>query len=86
VGRYWSWTPALCQTATYDPDLPCLLFQDGVQWDSGCDRNRGQTMHSGVMNVSMGDTSVRSVSASISAVTWDQLCDPQDGGVLGNDW
>ena len=79
----YDWRPALCQTATLDPNYPCLLFQDGVRWDSGCDRNRGQTMHSGVMNICLGDGSVRSLSASIDAVTWDQLCDPQDGEVLG---
>lgn len=79
----YDWRPALCQTATFDPNYPCLLFQDGVNWDSGCDRNRGQTMHSGVMNICLGDGSVLSVNSSIDAVTWARLCDPQDGEVTG---
>jgi len=36
--------------------------------------------------VSFGDGSVQSVSASISAEAWDRLCDPQHGRVLSSDW
>ncbi len=39
-----------------------------------------------VMQVGLGDGSVRTVSASISVLTWWQACNPKDGAVLGSDW
>src|SRR5262249_10928993 len=38
------------------------------------------------MVVGLGDGSVRTVSASISVLTWWQACNPKDGAVLGSDW
>jgi prepilin-type N-terminal cleavage/methylation domain-containing protein len=42
--------------------------------------------HTGVMPVGLGDGSVRSVSPSISLLTWLIACDPDSGMVLGSDW
>jgi prepilin-type N-terminal cleavage/methylation domain-containing protein len=39
-----------------------------------------------VMVVALGDGSVRSVSASVSAATWRNAWIPDDGTVLGSDW
>ncbi|MBN9119221.1 MAG: DUF1559 domain-containing protein [Planctomycetes bacterium] len=46
----------------------------------------GQVMHTSVMNVLLGDGSVRTVTPSISAATWAAACDPRDGVPLGSDW
>jgi prepilin-type processing-associated H-X9-DG protein len=45
-----------------------------------------QSAHSRVVNVAMGDGSVRSVSSDISQPTWQNALTPADGNVLGPDW
>lgn len=62
------------------------MFQVAPNWRTGCDPARTQTAHSSGMNVALADGSVRSVSGSISLHTWQCLCNPVDGQVLGNDW
>jgi prepilin-type N-terminal cleavage/methylation domain-containing protein len=44
------------------------------------------TPHSSALMVAMGDGSVRSVVPSLSASTWNLVCLPNDGQVLGPDW
>lgn len=51
-----------------------------------CDYRRLQAMHTGVMNAGLADGSVRAVAANISALTWQRVCQPDDGQVLGADW
>jgi prepilin-type N-terminal cleavage/methylation domain-containing protein/prepilin-type processing-associated H-X9-DG protein len=51
-----------------------------------CDSSLAQTPHSGGMQVGMGDGSVRSVSSSISQVTFWGAATPSGGEVLGGDW
>jgi hypothetical protein len=43
-------------------------------------------MHQGVMITGLGDGSVRAVAATINIVTFQRLCHPRDGEVLGSDW
>jgi prepilin-type N-terminal cleavage/methylation domain-containing protein/prepilin-type processing-associated H-X9-DG protein len=45
-----------------------------------------QGSHTGVMNVAMGDGSVRGVGGSVSLGTWIQACNPTQRGTLGSDW
>jgi hypothetical protein len=52
----------------------------------GCDYRRLQALHGDVMNVGLADGSVRSVSSSISASTWQIVCNPNDGLLPGPDW
>jgi prepilin-type processing-associated H-X9-DG protein len=51
-----------------------------------CDPLFASTGHSGGMNVTLADGSVRSLSAGISGVTWWEAVTPSDGHVLGSDW
>ncbi|OWK45204.1 DUF1559 domain-containing protein [Fimbriiglobus ruber] len=51
-----------------------------------CDRARAQAIHTGVCNTLLMDGSVRNVSTSISALTWQYALTPGDGNVLGSDW
>src|SRR5262249_26376556 len=52
-----------------------------------CAYRRLQALHTGgVMVAGLGDGSVRIVKATISALTWQRVCDPNDGQVLGPDW
>src|SRR5207247_11434443 len=65
----------------------CFMFQVRPNpYFGACDPSRGQTGHTGGMNVCLGDGSVRFVGQGITQATWSNACDPRDGNVLGNDW
>jgi prepilin-type N-terminal cleavage/methylation domain-containing protein len=51
-----------------------------------CDMAVAQTYHTSVMNVGLGDGSVRTLGAAISGSTWWAACTPNGGEVLGLDW
>lgn len=51
-----------------------------------CDGSRASSYHSGVINVGLGDGSVRVVSSGVSAQTWWAALTPAAGDVLGSDW
>lgn len=53
---------------------------------NNCNWAVGQSAHSGVMLVGLGDGSVRNVNGSITPATWARACHPSDGGNLGSDW
>ncbi len=83
------WRPQMCCAIDNGGSgyAPCPLFQSGVQYQNANGAwSGGQALHTNVMNVALGDGSVRGVTASISAQTWAFACDPQDGNVLGSDW
>ena len=65
---------------------PCFMFQVQPDPFNGCDPSRGQSRHTGGMNVCLGDASVRFVNMNISPTTWQRACDPHDGDALGPDW
>ena len=94
-GSLWAdsnsvWRPAFCLTGnkgTVPKNYPaCAMFQVQPNFVNTCDINRAQSAHTAGMNVTLGDGSVRFVSAGISATTWAEACDPRDGIPLGNDW
>jgi prepilin-type N-terminal cleavage/methylation domain-containing protein len=62
--------------------LPCLMFQVSPHWLETCDARRAQSPHPDAMQVCMADGSVRSLNSTMADVTWQQLCDPQDGEVV----
>jgi hypothetical protein len=53
---------------------------------TSCDYRRLQGLHTGIMTTGLADGSVRAISVSISALTFQRICDPRDGQVLGSDW
>ena len=64
---------------------PCPKFQVSVHYTVANDSTSGgQSSHPGVMNVGMGDGSVRGITGSINGTTWSYICDPQDGNVAGD--
>ncbi|MGL6075891.1 MAG: DUF1559 domain-containing protein [Fimbriiglobus sp.] len=86
-----SWRPVMGmdnfrRTAFTRGYLAAPMFQVQPNWRSGCDPSVTQTAHSGGMNVVLADGSVRSISGSISLLTWQAVCHPSDGQVLGSDW
>jgi prepilin-type N-terminal cleavage/methylation domain-containing protein len=62
-------------------DLPQFLPTDHL-----CDPGRVQGYNSGVIQVGLGDGSVRGVTPDISLSTWYRALNPRDGLVLGPDW
>jgi prepilin-type N-terminal cleavage/methylation domain-containing protein len=51
-----------------------------------CDPDLPQTFYLSGILVGLADGSVRSVSASVSPLTWRRAAIPNDGAVLGSDW
>ena len=94
-GCLWSdsnsrWRPVFCVNETMQSPsthgyTACAMFQTAPNWRSGCDSSRAQTPHSGIMNVTLGDASVRGVDDSIAPATWANVCHPADGLTVG-DW
>src|SRR5262249_42925854 len=88
-GSLWSnsnsfWRPAFCiNNASQVPSrggyVPCALFQVQPQYLMDCDSSLAQSPHPSGMNVGLGDCSVRFVRSSITPLTWQHACDPQDG-------
>jgi prepilin-type N-terminal cleavage/methylation domain-containing protein/prepilin-type processing-associated H-X9-DG protein len=83
-GSLWAWPNA---DATYSPTFasfnngPSSLFQtqptnDEIHMESLCDSTRASTAHSGGMQVSMADGSVRLLAATIQPSIWWALCTP----------
>jgi prepilin-type N-terminal cleavage/methylation domain-containing protein/prepilin-type processing-associated H-X9-DG protein len=95
-GNLWSdsnsvWRPIFCiDNASKHPfnagTPPCALFQIRPNWITECDSTRTQGLHTGGMNVCMGDGSVRFVTGSITAQTWAIVCNGRDELMPGNDW
>jgi prepilin-type N-terminal cleavage/methylation domain-containing protein len=65
---------------------PAPLPQDNPNYQVNCDPTRPQAAHTGVLNVCLGDGSVRGVNFSISAATWAAVNDPRGLSIPGNDW
>ena len=70
------------RTDFVDGSIP---FQVGAK-PSTCNIYITQSTHSSVMQVLVGDASVRGVASTISPTTWVRACTPDDGEVLGSDW
>ncbi|HJZ91249.1 MAG TPA: DUF1559 domain-containing protein [Gemmataceae bacterium] len=51
-----------------------------------CDYRRLQALHGNVAIAGLADGSVRTVSSSISALTWQRAATPNGGEVVANDW
>jgi len=62
------------------------LFQVRPHYVNNCDVSLPQGLHTGGIMVGLGDGSIRFVSGSVTAATWAQATDPQDGTVLGSNW
>jgi prepilin-type N-terminal cleavage/methylation domain-containing protein/prepilin-type processing-associated H-X9-DG protein len=84
------WRPIMCHNTSNKSTNAgygaCNTFQVQPVPFGTCDPSRGQSAHTGGMNIGLGDGSVRFVAASISANTWAYVCDPRDGNVPGGNW
>jgi len=83
------WRPQICCAIDNGGSgyVACPLFQfQPTQANANGAWSGGQTPHTGAMNVALGDATVRSVTAGITASTWAMACDPRDGNPLPGDW
>jgi prepilin-type N-terminal cleavage/methylation domain-containing protein/prepilin-type processing-associated H-X9-DG protein len=72
-------------TSNGNPIGPASIFQ--VRPTPGnCDPSRASSAHTGGMNVTLADGSVRFLSAGVSGTTWWAAVTPAGGEVLGPDW
>jgi hypothetical protein len=71
-------TPSYC-------DQFSVTDQYFTTWQNGC-QLYAITPHTGVINVGLGDGSVRGVANGISATTWGYAVTPAGGEVLPSDW
>lgn len=87
-GSLWAdstpkWRPIMCHNnvlkRTTPGYAPCYMFQVGPAPFRTCDPSRGQSGHTGGMNVGLGDGSVRLIAQGISPAAWALACDPRDG-------
>ena len=80
------WRPIMCHNSSdksVSPGYaPCYMFQTSPpDMFTTCDPSRQQSGHEGGMNVGLGDGSVRFLSGSIGAASWQAACDPQDNAI-----
>jgi prepilin-type N-terminal cleavage/methylation domain-containing protein len=53
---------------------------------SSCTSTRPAAYHGNVINVGMGDGSVRAMAQGVSTTTWAAAVSPSGGDILGSDW
>jgi prepilin-type N-terminal cleavage/methylation domain-containing protein len=76
------WSPTIYETY---PMTPAALPQFGPS-PAVCNPQVYQGFSVGVIQVGLGDGSVRGVTPGISFPTWSNALTPSDGNTLGNDW
>jgi len=82
------WSPTFCDSrGTNGYGTRCPMFQaNPLVANASSQIGGGQAIHTGTMNVCLGDGSVRGVRSGIDLTTWQNACDPQDGTPLASDW
>jgi prepilin-type N-terminal cleavage/methylation domain-containing protein/prepilin-type processing-associated H-X9-DG protein len=91
TGFWPDWGPSIADSAWPQPTGPASIFlvqpapqkqcpfSDGSQY-------RAVSPHTGGINVSLGDGSVRFVAQGVSPNTWWHALTPDVGDLLGSDW
>src|SRR5262245_29982573 len=75
------WLRGAASKFQVQPDNPTATAANGGR----CDRRLASTPHT-VMQVALGDGSVRALSATINPATWAAALTPAGGEVLDNEW
>jgi prepilin-type N-terminal cleavage/methylation domain-containing protein len=86
-GALWAhgnWAPTWMSLFAYNTQLQPQYKPTQAQCDKPSSRAQGSS--TGVVNVGMGDGSVRTVSSGVSQTTWWAACTPAGGEVLPSDW
>jgi hypothetical protein len=89
TGTAWAWPN---HDSSFAPAVAMESpWNDGTRFQflltaANCQSQYAQTGHAGGMNVVMADGSGRSLSFSLSALTYQHAMQPNDGAKLGPDW
>jgi prepilin-type N-terminal cleavage/methylation domain-containing protein/prepilin-type processing-associated H-X9-DG protein len=90
TGFWPDWGPSIADANWPQPTGPGALFvvrpASGVVGNYNSQSALAVSPHSGGINVSLGDGSVRLVSQGVSGTTWWYALTPAGGEVLGPDW
>ena len=78
-GWNWQWMPMFGYNGNYNVFQPKPTQAQSTP--GYC-----QSPHTGVMNIGMGDASVRGISSSMQQLTWQYAIIPDDGNVMPGDW
>ncbi|OWK46335.1 DUF1559 domain-containing protein [Fimbriiglobus ruber] len=82
-----SWMPTIGDVeGTGNHLAPTLKPQVGVSSPTQCDWFQPSSSHTGGLQATLGDGSVRFISGSVSQATFNMALVPDDGLVLGSDW
>jgi prepilin-type N-terminal cleavage/methylation domain-containing protein len=92
--NYWpDWGPILASGDVGDPTgynagvLPQIQPRVNTNYTATpCDGGRPSSMHSGGLNVALGDGGTRFVSSGVGYNTWWAAMTPASGDNLGSDW
>lgn len=74
------------QTGEAGPNSKFVSVSPTVYTNSNTYANMTVGIHTGSMNVSLADGSVRSLNSGVSGTTWWAACTPNFGDMLGSDW
>jgi len=78
-GWNWAYMPIFGYNGNYN------IFQQPRN-QSAATPGYTHSPHSGIMVIGIADGSVRTLSSSVTQVTWQNAIIPDDGNVLGSDW
>ena len=79
-----SWMPAIANTQSFG--TATFGIPQNTPTQAACNKQLSQANHTGQVQVTLMDGSVRAVSQSISQTTWQNALTPADGNTLGPDW
>ncbi len=80
------WAPIQIVLSASTPDWMIPISQIGVTNPADCAYSLPSSSHTGVMQVGLGDGSVRQISQSMAQLTFNIAMIPNDGLTLGSDW
>jgi prepilin-type N-terminal cleavage/methylation domain-containing protein len=80
------WSPLLAMSSPWNDGTKFQLLPTPGPGPNSCIHEYGNTGHTSGMNVALCDGSSRTISQTISALTWQHAWQPNDGAVLGSDW
>jgi prepilin-type N-terminal cleavage/methylation domain-containing protein len=84
--NYWGYQQSMFAGGNWATNTGLAALFQTAPSPSACNYLVAQGPHTGVMNVGLGDGSVRSLSGSVSATTFWYACTPAGGEILGSDW
>jgi prepilin-type N-terminal cleavage/methylation domain-containing protein len=89
-GETNGWCPRPGLPGAADGTIPGFYVlnppQPKVNWQTQCNACQLQAPWAGGIQVALADGSTRMVNSSISATTWANAVQPNDGNPLGSDW